>query len=751
MEPNNKKSKIIKIAIIFLLILLIAVYVVYSFFVKTNANEALKAELLSNIKNNELEFFLKNELYSNIAEKMQKNNYNSSSNINLSTTMENNMFSKLDLSKFEFNYDYSKDNSANRNYTKLSARYAGNDLLTVDMLEDDNKFAVKSDEIVNKYVGIKESNFDSVSSKVLGENVDLSSAKKLKNYILDRENIELDNISGLDKYAEIITQNINAKDISKQDNVIVTLDSDQVTTTEYTVNVSSEEFATIMNSVAENVKSNTELLSCLTVSNVQNFEDTNQGKIVEYNDNENVVETSGVTNNFNTSMPIWGENTTTLNQVDSSTVTNETTNTNTANTTVTNEVQNTTVIENTVPVEETETPNNDEQNTEVPEPEQQPQETVSEEETIPQSASNTNVANDTVQEEDNLRLQGYIAVNENGEEEYSEETPEFIIGDNYKDTLDNIVGFSDSLDWKSYILTGAKANMSQEELASEIQKIILDKAEQNVSLIAKLYVANGQLVKVNFEIPETEESLDIEIVSKGDKEKYLNIVLLRGKEDKSSGSSVSIYKKVSDAVVKYKIKVNKIQNKKISQKTNINFETKGTNNSKKYTNTVDVSYSTKDGEFKVGVENSLDFDVNLDIAELNDENCLFIDNLSDSDLLATKDAIKTKTIQVLTDKNKNLNIIEVNNENSVVEQTNQPENVQTDDSGKAEAKDILIKTISNKMGEYQNNGQTLKIEDLEGLEIPGYEVNISISSNLAIITVNGYSFKLDSDFNLSDS
>jgi len=55
------------------------------------------------------------------------------------------------------------------------------------------------------------------------------------------------------------------------------------------------------------------------------------------------------------------------------------------------------------------------------------------------------------------------------------------------------------------------------------------------------------------------------------------------------------------------------------------------------------------------------------------------------------------------------------------------------------------------MRQYLDQGNNLRIQDLEGLQIPGYEVNISISPNLAIITVNGYRFNLDSDFNLSDS
>ena len=195
---------------------------------------------------------------------------------------------------------------------------------------------------------------------------------------------------------------------------------------------------------------------------------------------------------------------------------------------------------------------------------------------------------------------------------------------------------------------------------------------------------------------------------------------------------------------------NKINKNKISQKTTINLQTKGTLNSKKYTIDSEVSYSDAQGEFKVQLTNSLNFDLTPEIEDLNADNCLFLDTLSNEELQATVDAIKQKTLEVLHEKNRNLNIIDTNNSNLIVQQTEQNTMTEEEKMAKEQAKQALIETIANKMRDYLNAGQNLKIEDLEGLEIPGYEVNLSISSNLAIITVNGYRFNLDSDFNLSD-
>ena len=282
--------------------------------------------------------------------------------------------------------------------------------------------------------------------------------------------------------------------------------------------------------------------------------------------------------------------------------------------------------------------------------------------------------------------------------------------------------------------------------------MINDFQKENTSLIMKIYVdaEENKTVKISFEFPEINKTMDAQIVSKGNQEKYLNITILTGEASENQGYRISLYKKTSDTIEKNKISVNQVKASKIIQKYSLSTEIKGTTNSKKYTNNIEFNYSDNSGEFKTNIESTLDFDINQEINELNEENCLFIDKLNDEDLRLTCDAIKQKTMQVLNQKNKSLNIIDINNSNSIVKQIEQNE-PQIDNNLKEDAKNKLIQTISLKMGEFESRGEKLTLQDLENLEIPDYEVNISITSNLAIITVNGYTFKLDSDFNLSDS
>ena len=62
----------------------------------------------------------------------------------------------------------------------------------------------------------------------------------------------------------------------------------------------------------------------------------------------------------------------------------------------------------------------------------------------------------------------------------------------------------------------------------------------------------------------------------------------------------------------------------------------------------------------------------------------------------------------------------------------------------------MINEVSNRMGIALNNGEQYTLANLEGLTIEGYNVTVKISGDIAIVTVNGYVFNIDSGFNLSE-
>ena len=587
-----------------------------------------------------------------------------------------------------------------------------------------------------------------IMEKLLDRKIDYAILRKLKNFAIEREMIDFMKIAktnGLYDYVKILENHTKPEDVSKKENVVLTLNSEQVATTEYTISLAKNETAQLLNEISQKIKEDDKIIPELVVTNIQNFEE--DSPILEYSDNDDFMQTNAEKNNFESSVVIWGETNTTENTttepqnivenaVQNQNVTNQTENSIAQNTTnlqnTTNTVENTT-IPPSITIEEPQVEQN-----------QQPQP----EEIVPEQPQvNNQQPSQPVVENENLRPQGFIQVNEGDEMQPSN----FLIGKNWEETCDNLVKMVEKVDWKTYLLTGARANFSQDELVAQIQKAITACLNEDSGLVVKAYVSENQLVKLNFQMVESQKSFDIEIFSKSDNEKYLNVSILEGQSNVANGYTINFYKNDTDANVKNSVNINKVSQGKITQKITLDLATKGTMNAKKYTTEIDFHYLDGKGEFGMKANSTLNFEEEVQVEELNDENCLFLDQVSEEELLLIKEEIKQKTLEVLSDKNRSLHIVDVGSSGSVVQQTQPQEQQDETENARLEARDAFVQTVADKMRDYLNEGRELQLQDLEGLEVPGYEVEISISSNLAIVTVNGYRFTLDADFNLSDS
>ena len=247
MEQEHRKSKkIIFLLMLFLLLILVGLYAVYAYYTKNIASQALQEEVLQSLHNNDLSFFLKQELYQSLFKRMKDNHFELDSDITLTTTMENNMFSKLDLSQFQLHHKWVKDQQNQKVFQQLQTQYAGNDVITLDMITNPQQMAMKSDEIVNKYVGVNRFNLQNTVNQIYQKDVDLSDWKIIKNFILKREMIDLSNLQSLGKNVALLEKEIVPENISKKENVVLTMEQEQVTTTEYTISFQPNQVNTIL-------------------------------------------------------------------------------------------------------------------------------------------------------------------------------------------------------------------------------------------------------------------------------------------------------------------------------------------------------------------------------------------------------------------------------------------------------------------------------------------------------------------------
>ena len=135
--------------------------------------------------------------------------------------------------------------------------------------------------------------------------------------------------------------------------------------------------------------------------------------------------------------------------------------------------------------------------------------------------------------------------------------------------------------------------------------------------------------------------------------------------------------------------------------------------------------------------------------ELTSENCLFLDELDDDTFKDVIDAISTKTEEVINDKLVSQGLKPLDEEEIVEEPSPDIPLVSlVMDAPEEEAKNKLINSISQAMTEAIEKGKTFSLIDLMVLEIPDSTFSVSIEGDVAILNIDGFEFKLNSEFQL---
>jgi len=282
-----------------------------------------------------------------------------------------------------------------------------------------------------------------------------------------------------------------------------------------------------------------------------------------------------------------------------------------------------------------------------------------------------------------------------------------------------------------------------------------DETSDETALSITVYASEKATEKITIELSD-KTKLDLEFDSKSERENTVKITYLRdqivvatsGGETaiERNGFSIEIYKK-SDASTTLRVVFSDIQKEKIVQKTTFDLITTGTENSKKYINKLIISLLNNKGETKITLNNSISFDTTSRIENVNEEDCLFLDTLSEEELEAEIQAIKDRINEVYTEKLEEISFLDTNNRTSVVEQQTVPREEEPD---REALKQILIQGVSIKMGEAINNDLQYTIQDIESLEIEGHTVSATMGEDYVMVNIDGCKFRIDSNFILTD-
>lgn len=312
------------------------------------------------------------------------------------------------------------------------------------------------------------------------------------------------------------------------------------------------------------------------------------------------------------------------------------------------------------------------------------------------------------------------------------------------------------------ILIGKKIDTNLENLQSGIDNYINEIDEYDgKGLKITIYVSDEGTEKIDFDLPDSSK-LDIIFGVKSSRENKAIITYLKdeevfvddeetdtyGMETQRNGFKLEINRNQRETNEIFDIVYGNIKKEKIIQKTNINLVTTGTMSSKQYKFNLKISYSDNENTIETNINSVLNFDSLPSIETLNADNYLFLNALSEEDLIRNLELIRSTTDRVYKEKIESLNFIDANNYTPVIEQPQAPQESTTSD--KETARQALIDTVVLKMTEAQDNGEQYTINDLENLQIQGHIVSVIVNEDIATITVDGYKFTIDTEFTLEE-
>ena len=335
-------------------------------------------------------------------------------------------------------------------------------------------------------------------------------------------------------------------------------------------------------------------------------------------------------------------------------------------------------------------------------------------------------------------------------------------------TLDDILVVKD-------IILGKKVNKTLDELQEMLENMIDDANElvaDNTELKISQYVVNEKVKKIT--VKSTKLNIEIDFLSEANRDKIKLTVLtpdssLTNSLDNianelnsgntenveettneisgiNNGFTIKIEKITSDMSTKINAEIGVVTNLEINTKLSLALTTTGTTNSKDIKNQAIITFTTQEGQLIATLNYNANFEkATTAIEDLTNENCLFLDKLNTEEFNNITKQITDRIETVINEKKVVLNLIDQNNNTSIIEQGNTNNTVAKDD-----ARQKLIDVVTGMMAEVQNRGEVFTLNNLVGLQIEGYNVSCSVNGNIATIVVNGYTFYIDSDFNLTE-
>lgn len=284
---------------------------------------------------------------------------------------------------------------------------------------------------------------------------------------------------------------------------------------------------------------------------------------------------------------------------------------------------------------------------------------------------------------------------------------------------------------------------------SNLNEILETKLENDSDVKIISYVSNNSTIRTSLFLGDNIE-ITLDYISLEKNKNKVKISILEKKEEQYNGYAITLEKIKTSVIDTNNVQIEFIKDSQIVNKLELKLNIEGSEKSKEYKNTLSILYSGSGNEGKIAstLTNKIIFK-KVDPTNLDTNNCVLLDDLEEPEFNYTINKFNSRFNDVYEKQLSKMNLINSNTSDKILKNEHKDEVIE-DTSEKDALVDFLVDEISNKMGEAELEEKEYTIQDLKELEIEGYDIHVSVSQDLAIITINGYKFKIDKDFNLSE-
>ncbi len=192
----------------------------------------------------------------NYYEILKDKKYENTTNI----TFEGNVHNKEKIAEYlknlEVIIDSKIDNQTNQINGSAKIEYLKNEIFKIDFIKDNQSYGIKSDEVVDRYLGIRNKDLDLLAEK-FNVNLNLKEIIPISYTELFPSEQAVDML--VNDIKEGITEQISVDRFTKQAKRTTTLESEEIVTDSYTITLNDEEVYNLEKGILEKIANDTTL------------------------------------------------------------------------------------------------------------------------------------------------------------------------------------------------------------------------------------------------------------------------------------------------------------------------------------------------------------------------------------------------------------------------------------------------------------------------------------------------------------